>query len=105
MPRPGDGQASPERTFAYTWDVENDSDPPRRRRSTVPRTVRMGQRFWQQAERDLETARRLIGPDTYYAAASFAHQAAEKALKAACWHLRAEEPPWRHDLGRTFDLV
>lgn len=31
-------------------------------------------------------------------AAGFAHQAAEKALKAAHWHLRAEEPPWRHDL-------
>jgi HEPN domain-containing protein len=61
----------------------------------------MGRRFWQQSERDLEAARRLLQPGTYFAAASFAHQAAEKALKAAHWHLRAEEPPWRHDLDVT----
>jgi HEPN domain-containing protein len=31
-------------------------------------------------------------------AASLAHQAAEKSLKAAHWHLRGEEPPWTHDV-------
>ena len=65
----------------------------------------MAQRLWRQSERDIETARRLLQPDTYYAAANYAHQAGEKALKAACWHLRAEEPPWRHDLVRCVDLI
>ena len=65
----------------------------------------MGQWLWQQAERDLAVARRLLYPGAYYAVANFAHQGAEKALKAACWHLRAEEPPWRHDLVRCDDLV
>jgi HEPN domain-containing protein len=62
------------------------------------RTSEMGRRLWQQSERDMAAARRLLYPGTYFGAASFAHQAAEKALKAAHWHLRAEEPPWRHDL-------
>lgn len=65
----------------------------------------MGQRSWQQAERDLAVARSLLHPGAFYAAASFAHQGAQKALKAACWHLRAEEQPWRHDLVRCADLV
>lgn len=65
----------------------------------------MGQRLWQQAERDLAVARSLLYPGAYYAAANFAHQGAEKELKAACRHLRAEEPPWRHDLVRCADLV
>lgn len=64
----------------------------------VKRTAQMGRRLWQQSDRDMAAARRLIYPDTYFAAANFAHQAAEKALKAAHWHLRAEEPPWKHDL-------
>ena len=38
-------------------------------------------------------------PRCYYNAAFLCHQAAEKALKAAHWHLRAEEPPWVHDLS------
>jgi HEPN domain-containing protein len=65
----------------------------------------MAQRLWQQSERDIVTARRLLYPDTHYAAANYAHQAAEKALKAACWYLRGEEPPWRHDLVRCADLI
>jgi len=58
----------------------------------------MGARLWQHSERDLKAAERLVYPDTYYAAAYHAHQAAEKALKAAHWYLRGEEPPWTHDL-------
>ena len=42
----------------------------------------MGQLLWQQAERDLAVARRLLYPGAYYAVANFAHQGAEKALKA-----------------------
>ncbi len=58
----------------------------------------MGQRLWQQSESDIAAARRLLYPGTHFGAANLAHQAAEKALKAAHWHLRAEEPPWKHDL-------
>jgi HEPN domain-containing protein len=65
----------------------------------LPRTAVMGQRFMQQAERDLEAAQLSLHPRLYYVAANLAHQAAEKALKAAHWHLRAEEPRWSHDLG------
>jgi HEPN domain-containing protein len=75
------------------------------RRPRVPRTAIMGQRFWLQSQRDLEAARRLVAPDMYYAALYFAHQSAEKALKAAHWHLRAEEPPWIHNLRQCAELV
>ncbi|MBI2864941.1 MAG: HEPN domain-containing protein [Chloroflexi bacterium] len=71
----------------------------------VRRTVLMGQRLWQQAERDIDVARMLLQPGSYFGAANFAHQAAEKALKAACWHLRGEEPPWKHDLVKCANLV
>lgn len=69
------------------------------------RIVAMAQRFWQQAERDVELAPLLVQPRGYYLAAYLAHQAAEKALKAACWHLRGEEPPWKHALRSTADLL
>ena len=65
----------------------------------------MGQRLRDQAERDIQTAGRLLYPGTYYAAANYAHQAAEKALKAAFWHLRGEEPPWNHDLVKCASQV
>lgn len=65
----------------------------------TPRTVLMGRRFMEQAEADLTFARRNLGIGGYYVAANLAHQAAEKALKAAHWHLRAEEPPWEHRLA------
>jgi HEPN domain-containing protein len=65
----------------------------------------MGQRLWQQAERDMEFAQVLMQPRGYYLAANLAHQAAEKSLKAACWHLRGEEPPWRHGLEHTAQLL
>lgn len=65
----------------------------------------MAQRFWRQSAYDLEAAKRLVYPGTWYAAASFAHQAAEKALKAAIWHVRGEEPPWTHALVACAELV
>lgn len=63
------------------------------------RAVIMGQRMWQQAERDLESARLMLQPRSNYVAANLAQQAAEKALKAAHWHLLGKEPPWSHDLA------
>lgn len=65
----------------------------------------MGLRLWLQSQRDLRTARFLLTPETYYASSNYAHQAAEKALKAGCWLLRNEEPPWKHDLVRCLDLL
>jgi HEPN domain-containing protein len=59
----------------------------------------MGQRFWQTAQRDMAGARLMLQPDGWYIAAYLAHQATEKALKAAHWHLRAEEAPWTHDVA------
>ncbi len=69
------------------------------------RTVAMGRRMWEQARRDLEAARRLLSPGTYYVAENLAHQAAEKSLKAAHWHLLAEEPAWKHRLGSIADKL
>jgi HEPN domain-containing protein len=69
------------------------------RPARVPRTVRMGQRFFQQAEVDLHFAQKNVEIGGFYVAAYLAHQAAEKALKAAHWHLRAEEPAWGHRLN------
>lgn len=65
----------------------------------------MGQRLWEQSERDLEVARLTLQPRGHYAAANFAHQATEKALKAAHWHLRGEEPPWNHRLPEIAERV
>ncbi|MBI4319976.1 MAG: HEPN domain-containing protein [Chloroflexi bacterium] len=71
----------------------------------IRRTSVMAQRFWQQAERDIGVARTLLAPGSYYADANFAHQAAEKALKAAYWEVRREEPPWNHDLVKCANQV
>ncbi len=46
-----------------------------------------------------------LQPRGYFAAAYFAHQAAEKALKAACWHVTGEEPPWNHRLGDVAERI
>ena len=71
----------------------------------VPRTVLMGRRLQEHAERDLHSASMMLQPGGYYVAANLASQAAEKSLKAAHWHLRAEEPPWTHDLGDLAERV
>jgi HEPN domain-containing protein len=70
-----------------------------------PRTEVMARRFWQQAQRDMETSRVLLAPRTYYAATQQAHQAAEKGLKSLHWHLVGKEAPWIHDLVRLADLL
>lgn len=62
------------------------------------RTVQMGRRLWRQAASDLGVARMTLQPGGYYASVNFSYQAAEKSLKAARWHLRAEEPSWTHNL-------
>lgn len=58
----------------------------------------MGQRLFRQAQADIASAERNLRPGDYHVAAYLAHEAAEKALKAAIWHVLAEEPPWTHDL-------
>ncbi len=50
------------------------------------------------AEDDLEDARVLLAARRYAGAAFHAHQAAEKALKAAIIALRREKPPRIHNL-------
>lgn len=65
----------------------------------------MGLRYLRQAESDLQVAYHNIAPGSFYVAASLAHQAAEKALKAAHWHVRGEEAPWRHDLSACAERV
>lgn len=65
----------------------------------------MGERFFRQAEHDLENARRLVGPLQSYLAANLAHQAAEKALKAAVWSISGKEPPWKHPLRLLAELL
>ena len=65
----------------------------------------MGRRFLRQAESDLQVAHRKMLPGSHYVAASLAHQAADKALKAAYWHVRGEEAPWSHDLNAAAERV
>src|SRR5438093_12743010 len=74
------------------------SGGPRGRRRTHLRTHLMGERFFRQSERDLEIAHSVVAPRSAYLAANLAHQAAEKALKAAVWSLQGREPPWKHPL-------
>ena len=49
---------------------------------------------------DLDSARENVRPRRYHNAVFFGEQAAEKGLKAAYWHLLAEEPGWNHQLDR-----
>jgi HEPN domain-containing protein len=69
------------------------------------RVVAMGNRFFRQAEYDLDNARSLVRPHSSYLAANLAHQAAEKALKAAVWSLVGQEPPWKHSLRQLAELA
>lgn len=57
------------------------------------------------AEDDLEDARILLRAGRYAGAAFHAHQAAEKALKAAIVELRRELPPHIHNLVRLADIL
>lgn len=55
------------------------------------------QRLWEQAQEDLETARRLLQVERYYASVFFSQQATEKALKA-CYQARFQRVVFTHDL-------
>ncbi|AEM38451.1 HEPN domain protein [Pyrolobus fumarii 1A] len=57
------------------------------------------------AEDDLLDAKVLLGAGRYAAAAFHAHQAAEKALKAAIIALRGELPPKTHNLVRLASIL
>jgi HEPN domain-containing protein len=80
-------------------DMET-TEPPRESRA-----VRLAQRYWQQAQADLHSAKMNLLPGSYYVAANLSHQAAEKALKAAHLHSRAEEAPWSHDLSQLAERI
>ncbi|MBC7248908.1 MAG: HEPN domain-containing protein [Anaerolineae bacterium] len=51
-----------------------------------------------QAQADFATAKQLLDDGIYYASVFFAHQSAEKALKALWIHRKAELAPWTHNL-------
>ncbi len=57
------------------------------------------------AEDDLEDARILLEAGRYAGAAFHAHQAVEKALKAAIIALRGEVPPRIHNLLRLAEIL
>jgi HEPN domain-containing protein len=63
--------------------------------------VKMGvspERWWEYAERDLETARVLLRAKRWDATSLFAQQAVEKAFKAMLVRKGEESPPRIHDL-------
>lgn len=91
--------------ICYTPNMERGTGATNRRKGAVPRTVAMAERYWESATDELGVARTLHLPNQYFAAAQHAHQAAEKALKAACWYLRAEEQPYSHDLALLRELL
>ena len=57
-------------------------------------------RWFRQAEADLETAMITLDGGRFYAAAQFAEQAAEKALKALYIERKGLLPPRTHELKR-----
>jgi HEPN domain-containing protein len=63
------------------------------------------ERWWEYAERDLETARVPLRAQRWDAASLFAQQAAEKAIKALLVQASGELPPRVHDLVRLAELV
>jgi HEPN domain-containing protein len=89
----------------YTRSMGGDSGSNDLRKGVTSRTAAMATQYWSFANDELSAARLLLSPNHYFAAVQHAHQAAEKALKAACWHLRAEEPPHVHDLAVLEELL
>ncbi len=63
------------------------------------------ERLIKQAERDLQSARRIIEIDRYEVAAFLAHQAVEKFLKAAWMVVKYEAPPRTHSLTELGDAL
>ena len=59
---------------------------------------READRWFRQAEEDLETARMLFAGERFYAASYFAQQAAEKAFKALLFIRQGKLPRRIHDL-------
>lgn len=84
--------------WRYTYDMVQDTAS-KKGDASRPRWAVMGQRFYAQALVDLESARENVRPRRGNNAVRFAHEAAEKALKGAYWHLLAGEPPWTHQLA------
>ena len=63
------------------------------------------ERLIKQAERDLESARRIIEIGSYEVSAFLAHQSVEKYLKAAWMHGRREPAPRTHSLTELGDAL
>ena len=63
------------------------------------------ERLIKQAERDLQSARRIFEIDRYEVAAFLAHQAVEKFLKAAWMVVKHEAPPRTHSLTELGDAL
>jgi HEPN domain-containing protein len=85
--------------------MREDTGSKQKRRVSRSRTAEAARRLWEQAEADLYVARANMQPRCYYNAVFLCHQSAEKALKAAHWHLRGEEPPWTHDLAECVQRI
>ncbi len=65
------------------------------------------ERLWKQGLEDLKTAELLINTGRYYASVFFAHQAAEKFLKATYVEVKREPHPKTHnlvELGQSLEL-
>jgi HEPN domain-containing protein len=75
------------------------------RRPREPRTVAMARRFMAQAEADLAAAEYLLPSPHGFAAVRQAFDAAEKALKAAHFHVLAEEPSYTHDVAALVERL
>ena len=63
------------------------------------------ERLIKQAERDLQSARRIIEIGSYEVLAFLAHQAVEKYLKAAWMVVKHEAPPRTHSLTELGDAL
>lgn len=54
--------------------------------------------WWRQSRADMATGRVLVESESYYASAWFAHQAAEKGLKALFTERHGRQAARTHDL-------
>ena len=71
---------------------------------TMENSHRTPPEWWeQQAQEDLITAKVLLSAGRFYAAAFFAHQAAEKAIKSVIIR-RGQEMPYTHSLERLVSV-
>lgn len=63
------------------------------------------QAWWKQAQADLAAARDILGLEHWFAAAFFAQQAAEKAIKALFIVEQREESPKTHNLPAVGEVL